>query len=211
MIVANEFFDCLPIRQFQRVDGAWRERLVGLDTDGAQLTFISAASPAPPELTLPDEAEDDDIFEISLAARDFAADICALINEQGGCALIIDYGHLQSGLCDTLQAVRDHRYWPPLASPGRADITAHVDFDALARVALEAGAVAHGPVTQGAFLEKLGIRVRMEMLCKGKTDAEAEKIRLGAERIAMPDQMGEIFKVSCFASPNLPTPAGFHD
>ena len=211
LIVANEFFDCLPVRQFQRVKGGWRERLVGLDPTGAGLGFVLGATPPPATLDLPAQADDGDIFEISFAAREFAADICALLTEHGGCALLIDYGHIQSGLGETLQAVRGHRYWPPLASPGRADVTAHVDFDALARVAIDAGAVAHGPVPQGRFLERLGLTIRVETLCKGKDAASAETIRTGAHRIAAPDQMGEIFKVMCLTAPGLPTPAGFDD
>lgn len=211
LIVANEFFDCLPIRQFERVKKGWRERLVGLDASGDGLDFVLGATPPPAEYGLPAEAEEGDIFEISFTARDFAAELCTLLTENGGHALIIDYGHMQSGLGDTLQAVRGHKYWPPLASPGRADVTAHVDFDALARVAVDAGAVAHGPVTQGRFLERLGLNLRVEMLCKGKSAEQAEIIRAGAARIAAPDQMGEIFKVLCLSAPSLTAPAGFED
>ena len=132
-----------------------------------------------------------------------------MLEQQGGHALIIDYGHMTSGLGDTLQALRNHQYWPPLASPGRADVTAHVDFDALSRTIIDSGAVAHGPTTQGRFLESLGLALRVEMLCKGKDAAQADEIRAGAARIAAPNQMGEIFKVLCISSPSLPIPAGF--
>jgi len=209
LIIANEFFDCLPIRQFERRGGAWRERMVGLDDDEERLAFTLAPTPAAPDLMMPEDTDNGDIFEISAAARDFVAEICALVCAHGGAALIIDYGHMRSGLGDTLQAVRAHEYWPPLASPGRADVTAHVDFEALARVAVDAGAVAHGPVTQGRFLEALGLNIRTEMLCKGKDARAAKTIRAGAHRIAAPDEMGEIFKVMCLAEPSQPTPAGF--
>jgi NADH dehydrogenase [ubiquinone] 1 alpha subcomplex assembly factor 7 len=105
--------------------------------------------------------------------------------------------------------VRNHQYWPPLASPGRADITAHVDFEMLASAAIEAGAAAHGPVTQGRFLDRLGLALRVEALCKSQTLEKANEIRAGAARIASPDAMGEIFKVLCLSSPSLPAPAGF--
>ena len=211
LIVANEFFDCMPIRQFQRIGGEWRERLVGLTPEGDRLDFVTARIPPAPDLDLPDpgEAAEGDIFELSLAARDIAGEICGALTEHGGHALIIDYGHMASGLGDTLQAVRNHQYWPPLAAPGRADITAHVDFAALARIAVDSGAVAHGPVTQGAFLERLGLTIRVEALARGKDPAEAETIRTGAHRVAAPNQMGEIFKVLCLSAPSLPAPAGF--
>lgn len=211
LIVANEFFDCLPIRQFQRVKNGWRERLVGLDPDGVKLDFVLGRTPPPRSFNLPDisDSEEGDIFEVSFAAQDFAVDICTLLKEQKGRALIIDYGHMESGYGDTLQAVRNHKYWPPLASPGRADITAHVDFEALSRTAIDHNAAVYGPVTQGRFLDRLGLSVRVELLCKGKDPAKAEEIRAGAARIAAPNQMGEIFKVLCLSSPSLPTPAGF--
>ncbi len=211
LIVANEFFDCLPIRQFERVKSGWRERLVGLDEKEERLAFTLGLVPPPPEFNLPDisECAIGDVFEISLEAKAFAAEICKILTEQGGHALIFDYGHMQRGFGDTLQAVRNHKYWPPLASPGRADITAHVDFEMLAGVAIEAGANAHGPVTQGRFLDRLGLALRVEALCKGQPPEKANAIRAGAARIASPGAMGEIFKVICLSSPSLPAPAGF--
>lgn len=211
LIVANEFFDCLPIRQFQRIENGWRERLVGLSKDETELEFVLGKTPPPPDFELPSltESAEDDIFEISFATRQFTAELCKMLTEHGGAALIIDYGHMASGLGDTLQAVRKHAYWPPLKSPGRADITAHVDFEAISHAAIDAGAVSYGPVSQGGFLENLGLTIRVEMLCKGKDAEQAEKIRLGAHRISAPNEMGEIFKVLCIASPNMPAPAGF--
>lgn len=211
LIVANEFFDCLPVRQFERIKSGWRERLVGLDDSGTRLSFTLDATPPPPEFNLPDisECEIGDIFETSFVAHQFTSDICATLNEHGGHALIIDYGHMEHGFGDTLQAVKDHAYWPPLASPGHADLTAHVDFEALAKIAIDSGANAHGPVTQGRFLDRLGLPLRVEALCKGQDEKTANEIRAGAARIAAPNAMGEIFKVMCISSPNLPTPAGF--
>lgn len=213
LIVANEFFDCLPIHQYQRVKSGWRERLVGLNADGTGLDFTLGKTPPPASFGLPDisESQEGDIFELSFAARDFAAELSAFLTQHGGHALIIDYGHMQSGLGDTFQAVRRHQYWPPLIAPGSADITAHVDFGALARIAIDAGAVAHGPIPQGRFLERLGLNIRVEMLCKGKSPAKIDEIRAGAYRIAAPDKMGEIFKAMCLSSPSAASPAGFED
>jgi NADH dehydrogenase [ubiquinone] 1 alpha subcomplex assembly factor 7 len=127
----------------------------------------------------------------------------------GGRALVIDYGRISPDGIDTLQAVRRHQYWPVLSSPGKADITAHVDFDAIARAAIDKGAAAWGPVAQGTFLDRLGLAARVATLSAGKTGADAEKIQRGAHRIAAPEEMGEVFKAMCIAAPGLPAPAGF--
>ncbi len=213
LIIANEFFDCLPIHQYQRVKSGWRERLVGLNDSETGLDFVLGKTPPKATIGLPpaSESKEGDIAEISFATRDFTAELCNLLTDHGGHALIVDYGHMQSGLGDTLQAVRDHKFWPPLASPGRADLTAHVDFEALGAVAIDHGAVAHGPVSQGLFLERLGLNLRAEMLCKDKPTEQVEKIRSGAYRISAPDQMGEIFKVMSLSGPNLSAPSGFDD
>lgn len=210
LVVANEFFDCLPIHQFERIKSGWRERLVGIDETGERLAFTLGAAPPPPDFELPDISESvvGDIFEVSVETHDFATRLCALLREQGGHALVIDYGHMERGFGDTLQAVKDHQYWPPLASPGRADITAHVDFEKLAQVAIENGVSAHGPVTQGRFLDRLGLPLRVEALCKDLEEDRAAAIRSAAARIAAPNAMGEIFKVICLSSPTLPAPAG---
>ncbi len=211
LLVANELFDCLPIRQFIRTKTSWRERLVGLADDDQALAFTIDKTPAHPSLILPsvEETTAGDIFEICEGGQALTTEIAQYLIENSGRALIIDYGHLASGFGDTLQAVRDHAYWPPLSSPGRADITAHIDFEALGRAAFEAGAAVYGPITQGAFLERLGLSLRVERLCKTISPAEAHEIKQSAHRISAPSQMGEIFKAFCLSSPDLPAPAGF--
>ena len=211
LIIANEFFDCLPIHQFERIKSGWRERLVGLDDAGERLAFTLGRTPPPPDYGLPEIAESDvgDVFETSFETRSFISEICSALGEQPGHALIIDYGHMERGFGDTLQAVKDHKYWPPLASPGRADITAHVDFELISTIAIDLGINAHGPVTQGRFLDRLGLALRVEALCKDQAPEKAEEIRSGAARIAASNAMGEIFKVICLSSPSLPVPAGF--
>lgn len=211
LIVANEFFDCLPIRQYQRCAEGWRERCVGLAPHGGALAFTHASTPPPPDVLLPAVADTPEgaIFEVSNAAVTLAADIARSLAAQGGRALVIDYGHLQSGLGDTLQAVRRHAFWPVLQTPGQADLTAHVDFEAIARAAIEAGAAAYGPVTQGVFLNRLGIHARAERLAHGKSADDAASLRDGVRRLSAADSMGEIFKVLCLSSPSLPLPAGF--
>lgn len=211
LIIANEFFDCLPIRQFERVDHGWRERLVGLSEDGGALAFTLAETPPPRALALPapEEVEIGAVAETCEAGLSVAAQIANALREHGGRALIIDYGYACGGIGDTLQAVRKHKYWPVLAAPGRADITAHVNFAALSAAAIDAGASAWGPVTQGALLQRLGLGPRLERLCAGKTAAEAGTLVSGARRISAPEEMGEIFKALCLSSPDLPAPAGF--
>lgn len=211
LIVANEFFDCLPIRQFQKTQVGWRERLIGLTSDEQSLAFTLDKTPPPPNLPLPDPLgiADGKIFEISEATRTFIADLCARLSESPARALIIDYGHRRAGLGDTLQSVRNHAFWPPLEAPGSADLTAHVDFEAIARIAIEAGAAVDGPVPQGEFLNRLGLALRVQTLSRGKSPSEREDIEGGAHRIAGPAQMGEIFKVLCVSSSGLPSPAGF--
>ena len=211
LIVANELFDCLPIRQFIRTDTSWRERMVGVHPDGTSLAFVEAPTPPPADIPLPDcaDTKPGDIFEYSERAEALAEEIAARLAAHGGRALIIDYGHYESGCGDTLQAVRRHKYWPALAAPGSADLTAHVNFERLLRAAFNSGAMAHGPVAQGVFLDRLGLAVRVERLTAGKSEAEAKTIHDGAFRIAAASEMGEIFKAACISSAGLPTPAGF--
>lgn len=213
LIVANEFFDCLPIRQFVRTETGWRERLVGIDESGGALAFTLAETPPLPSINLPDAATAarGDIFEIGAASEEMIEEISRSLVEHGGRALIIDYGHLHSGAGDTLQAVRRHAYWPVLASPGRADITAHVNFERIARAAFAAGAAAHGPVSQGDFLQRLGLPMRLERLSFGKAPEEAADLFAGAHRISSPAQMGELFKALCISAPGLPEPEGFKE
>lgn len=211
LVVANEFFDCLPIRQFERTPEGWRERLVGLAPSGAALAFTHAKAPPKPDVALPaaEDAEPGAIAEICEAGEALAQEIAGALLENGGRALVIDYGHFGDGSGDTLQAVRRHQYWPVLASPGKADITAHVDFDALSRAAVDAGASVWGPVAQGVFLDRLGLAARLARLTAGKTPENAETLLRGAHRIAAPEEMGEVFKALCLSSPDLPAPAGF--
>ncbi len=209
LVVGNELFDCLPIRQFEMTDLGWRERMVNVK-DGA-LTFSTAFAPplASVALPTPDTVAIGDIYELGAAGENLAACLAERLKTLGGRALIIDYGHLKSGVGETLQAVKDHQPWPVLQSPGSADISAHVNFERLQMAAFEAGAEAHGPVTQGSFLDRLGLAMRVARLCADKPQNVREEIEAGAFRIAATSQMGEIFKVLSISAPGLPCPAGF--
>ena len=207
-ILANEFFDALPVRQFIYSGGAWHEQKIGLDGD--KFRFCMDASPAPDQLIPRQfrEAPEDSIFEFSDDARALAELIARRIVQTCGVALIVDYGHIRSGFADTLQAVKAHNFVNPLASPGEADLTCHVDFAALRAAALACGADVFGPVTQAQFLTKLGIRERAEML-KRSAGEYAAMIDSGVERLVSDSQMGTLFKVIGLSSPASPALPGF--
>jgi SAM-dependent MidA family methyltransferase len=194
-IVGNEIFDAIPIRQFVKTKAGWRERLVALDDTG-KLHFAAGFAGIDPSLlpagatTAPEGA----IFEVAPAREALMDEIAARIAASGGSALFLDYGHLEPGLGDTLQALRAHTYDDPLAQPGEADLTSHVDFAALARVSR-----AHGLKVslheQGQWLLDMGLLHRAGSLGHGKGEAEQEAIRAAVERLAGSEQMGRLFKV----------------
>lgn len=207
IIIANEFFDALPVRQFVKRDGKWFERCVGL-TDG-QRTF--GLSPTPYDEALIGKpyasAVDGEVAEIGLAAQQFMTQLSGLIAPRGGALLALDYGHAATQPGETLQALARHAYVDPLAQPGAADLTTHVDFEALARAARMAGLTLPPLVTQGQFLTSLGLAQRHSALAAANPD-RAEVLRSAFDRLTGPEQMGDLFKVLCAASPGL-KPAGF--
>jgi SAM-dependent MidA family methyltransferase len=200
IVIGNEFLDALPLRQFVRTATGWHERLVGLDPAGSLVFGLSGE----PERGIPETGEPGDVLELARAALDVTRQIAERLVASGGAALLIDYGHVRSGFGDTLQAMRHHAYADPLAEPGEADLTVHVDFAAIDRAAASAGAMVHGPVTQGAFLDALGIRARAAALSRKAVDPAV--IAAALARLAGTDegQMGELFKVIGLSSPSLP-------
>lgn len=212
LIVANEFFDAMPVRQFVRTGGEWRERLVAVDTESDALTFVLADEPAKPHLlpaTIGDAAEGD-IVEVSPPGLRVMHTLASRLAGNGGAALIVDYGHPKSAVGETLQAVRGHEYARILDAPGEQDLTAHVDFEALGRVACDAGAKVVGPVSQAAFLSRLGIDIRLQrLLANAADDGTAANLVAGARRLIDRDAMGELFKVMAVTSPDLGEPVGF--
>jgi NADH dehydrogenase [ubiquinone] 1 alpha subcomplex assembly factor 7 len=187
-LIANELLDCLPVRQFLRTDRGWAERVIGLSPDGALAFGLAPTTACFPDATI------GAVMERSPAQEAFAAEIAARIVRQGGVALLIDYGPAEPGPSDTLQALHRHQKVDPLASPGEADLTVHADFPAVLRAARDAGAEA-GMITQGEFLERLGIGARAARLAEAQpTKADAIARQLG--RLTAPDQMGELFKAA---------------
>jgi SAM-dependent MidA family methyltransferase len=194
LLVANEFFDALPVRQFQRADTVWRERLIGLTEDG-DLGFVFAPPRADPALLARfPHAPDGAIVEFCPAAEAIAGRIGARIAAEGGAALVIDYG-AWDGTGDTLQAARAHAAAAPLAEHGLADLTTHVRFRALARAAEQGGATASPLVSQGVFLERLGITPRARSLARGRGPEEVAAIAEAHRRLTHPDEMGNLFRV----------------
>ncbi|WP_232628451.1 class I SAM-dependent methyltransferase [Methylobacterium sp. Leaf118] len=202
LVIANEFFDALPARQFVRMGRGWCERRVGLSEDGAALAFgldpepdprIDAEAPAGAVLTLP------------TAALAVMRDLGRRLVRSGGALLAIDYGHDRPGFGDTFQALARHGSVDPLARPGEADLTVHVDFPALARAATSEGAALHGPVTQRDFLQALGLGPRAERLKARATTAQAQAIDAAVARLTDPDPrgMGALFKVLGASHPAL--------
>jgi SAM-dependent MidA family methyltransferase len=212
IIVANEFFDALPIRQLQRGPRFWHERLVDLDPAGGCFRVVPAAEPSPLAALLGpafDRAPVGSVAELCPPALALARAIGERIAASGGAALVIDYGYAASAPGDTLQAVRGHRRHDPLHAPGTADLTAHVDFTRLIQAARDGGAAVHGPVGQGALLRRLGIAARAERLCACAAPEQAAQIQSGLRRLIDPGEMGTLFKAVAFAHPRQGAPSGF--
>ena len=212
IVLANEFFDALPISQFVKGEEGWHERRVGLDGDG-RLTFGVDPRPAPLGAALARHMPGPHPVGAVLEHLESGAPaaLARRIAEQGGAALIIDYGPARSGLGDTLQAVRAHRYTDPLEEPGEADLTAHVDFMALARRALAEGVAAYGPLAQGDFLMRLGIVQRAERLQQNTNPSQRKAVTAALARLAGrgEGEMGGLFKVLCLCDRKAGPPPGF--
>jgi NADH dehydrogenase [ubiquinone] 1 alpha subcomplex assembly factor 7 len=199
VLLANEFLDALPIRQFIRCGEAWRERFV----DGGQFVEVPA-NPVP--LTSPSSGS---IFELNEAAVAFVQAISNRIATCPGAALLLDYGPEHSASGDSLQALRDGRPADPLADPGTTDLTAHVDFEALTNAARDAGATAYGPVPQGVFLTRLGLFQRTDRLARSQPPERASALIEAARRLAEPNRMGRLFKAMTLSSRGSRAPPGF--
>ena len=198
LLLGNEFLDALPIRQFLRRGEGWAERFV---RDGA---FVELPTETPDV-----EAAEGEVVEVCEPAREVVRHLAARVAESGGASLFLDYGPAASAPGDSLQALRGGDAADPLLRPGEADLTAHVDFAALARVARAAGAAVHGPAAQGPFLAALGLFQRTDRLARTQPPLRAAALVQAAQRLAEPDRMGRLFKALALCQPGLPTPPGF--
>jgi len=209
ILISNEFFDALPIHQFERTADGWRERQVTLDGDGFAFTLSTNRSPA--EVLIPEilrmSAPARAVIEVSPASVSTMTAIAQQLEEDGGAAIIIDYGHTAPGAGETLQAVRRHAFHNVLSDPGSADLTAHVDFAALAAAGHPHAAI-HGPVTQREFLKSLGIELRAGQLRQRATEAQARDIDTALHRLIDPAEMGTLFKVLVACDRGLAAPPG---
>jgi len=214
VIFANEYFDVLPIRQVVRGETGWHERTVEIDAGGT-LVFGAASEPTPRfEVLMPPlvrAAPVGAVFEWRPDAE--IMKIASRVRDQDGAALIIDYGHVRSDAGDTFQAIARHSFADPLKNPGQADVTAHVDFEALARAAENIGAHVHGPVPQGEFLKRLGIETRAVTLMAKAGHEVSEDISSALKRLIGGGRggMGSMFKVLAVSEPHLTSLAGFED
>lgn len=201
LIVANEFFDALPVRQLVATEKGWHEMLVTHESGRFERV------PGPLILAPLAKAEPGTIVEASPASVSVVRELARRLQAQGGAALIVDYGHDRSGSGDTLQAVERHGFSDPWERPGARDLTAHVDFSALKRAAEGEGAQAFSPITQGEWLRAMGIDARATLLAKA-APARAEEIETARLRFTAPQQMGTLFKVLALTAPGWPVPAG---
>ncbi len=200
-LLANEFFDALPVQQFLRVGGGWRERLINWN---ATRGFHDALGP----LFTASVAPDGDVWEHSPDSLDWAGRIGARLASHGGLALVIDYDNRPGE--SSLRGIARHRRAAPLEGLGQVDLSAGVDFAALATVATAAGAKAYGPVGQGAYLQALGIEARHAQLVARANLAQKRELDTALYRLTAPDAMGESFRVLALTGPDDPAPAGFH-
>ncbi|SMF65406.1 class I SAM-dependent methyltransferase [Allosphingosinicella indica] len=202
LVVANEFFDALPVHQIVADEGGWREARVDVADGGFRRV---AGRPVPGDIPA---APAGTIRETSPASVAVMQEIAGRIARQGGIALVVDYGHIASAVGDTLQAVSRHAYADPWVDPGARDLTAHVDFEALGDAARGAGARVLGPRTQGEWLLALGIDVRATQLAKSHP-ARNDEMNAALRRLVHADEMGSLFKAMAVVAPDWPDPAGF--
>ena len=208
LLIANEFFDALPIKQYVMTDEGMRERRVDWNEAAQRFEFVLGDT----GLMLAKSGSSiasGTVMEHSPASRNVMRSISNHIHAHGGAALIVDYGYLGEAHRDTLQAVKSHLFHPVLESPGDADITAHVDFQSLMDIARGEGNCVHGMATQGEFLRRMGAELRLEMLLRQANPEQKAKLISGLERLISPQAMGDLFKVIAITSDHRMDVPGF--
>ena len=210
IVIANEFFDALPARQFVRTEKGWFERCVGLDSQG---TFVFGVAPEPEiGARIPGSVASactGSVFEFSEASTLVAGLIGRALRACGGAVLAIDYGFEGPAVGDTLQAITSHRHVPVLDHVGASDLTFHVDFSTLSSALSDQGAHCQQVVGQGALLRSLGARERTDQLKARASAAQATQLENAFVRLTSPEGMGTLFKALCAVWPTTLSPAGF--
>ena len=211
IFIANELFDVLPIDQFQKSKNGWKERKIGYNLTG-ELTWILDQNRLISEELIPQQllhSEVGSVFERSQIGIELISNITKSVVKHGGAALIVDYGHIKSGIGDTLQAVKNHSYFDVLSEPGTADLTAHVDFECLVDNVIINGGLNLGPVTQRDFLRRLGIETRAGQLKNVASTRMKSEVLAGLNRLIGINEMGNLFKVLAITKPDQNYLEGF--
>jgi NADH dehydrogenase [ubiquinone] 1 alpha subcomplex assembly factor 7 len=212
ILVANEFFDALPIHQFEKTAKGWTQAVVDASPSGNALKRGLRPCDTPTLTAPPDEfdqAPEGAIVESCPDAESFTTSITERLQRDIGTALFIDYGYATPAFGDSLQALYEGAYADPFAQPGHADLTSHVNFSALATIAKEANIDVHGPVEQGFFLDQLGIQIRAQALKRSANADQSREVDMAVERLTAPVQMGTLFKMFAISSAPEFQPAGF--
>jgi NADH dehydrogenase [ubiquinone] 1 alpha subcomplex assembly factor 7 len=206
-LVANEFFDCLPIKQYRRTDEGWQEQMIAVENE--QLHFILGTATSEEVFSKTNDVPNGDMLEVSPPTVAFASAIGEHIQGNGGCAIIVDYGEWDSD-GDSLQALKDHRKIDPLTHCGTADLTAHVSFKDLTNAASKYAKVS-STIPQGILLERLGITQRAQTLAKNMSGKKLENHISAHKRLTHPNEMGSLFKAIAIIPENTDLPAGFNE
>ena len=208
-LIANEFFDALPIKQYIKVDNNWHERLVDIDPKNDQnLRFVYDKNPSKHINFLPNISPEYKILETCPSADNLINEITNKIINFGGVALIIDYALQKKDYYGSFQAIKNHKYADPLSKPGSIDLSARVNFDVIKKVAKYNGANVYGPINQNKFLKNLGIDIRCQQLINANPK-KSEQIKLDYEKLMNEDEMGGLFKVMAITNKDGPLPSGF--
>ena len=210
LLAGNEFFDAIPIKQFEKRGGKWHERFVGVNGDN-KLGFVLSPDQVSPLLipTWAHDSDEDSIAEVAPVRSAIAEEMARRLKRSPGAAIFIDYGHAESGVVDTLQAMRAHKFADVFEDIGYCDLTSHVDFGELGRAMEQGGAKVLPAMTQGAFLRAMGIDARAQQLLRKSTDEQRDAITFNLNRLVADDQMGTLFKVMAAVSPGMPAPYPF--
>lgn len=209
LVVANEFLDALPVRQLVMTGEGWREVMVDVAPDGENFCFVAGKQPM--DSAVPEKRRKADVGTVIETCPGAAAtmfEVAGRLVNQGGVALFIDYGYVEQRNGSTLQAIRNHQKLDPLSAPGEMDLTAHVDFEQMKQIALSREAKWLGTTTQGEWLTALGIHQRAEALSEFAPQYR-EALARARDRLVLPDQMGDLFKVLALADPDWPDAMGF--